>query len=66
MPYLALPGPNELWIILAAIVLIFGARKLPELARAMGSSITQFKKGLKDNQELLDDPGDSNPPKDES
>ena len=48
MPFLALPGPSELYIILLAILLIFGARKLPELARAMGSSINQFKKGLRD------------------
>jgi sec-independent protein translocase protein TatA len=55
MPYLALPGPTELWVILAALLLIFGARKLPELARAMGTSITQFKRGLKDEPELLDE-----------
>jgi len=50
MPTLALmPGGAEIWIILAVIVLLFGGRKLPELARSMGSSITQFKKGLKDS-----------------
>lgn len=45
-----LPGGNELWIILAVILLLFGGRKLPELARSMGSSITQFKRGLKDEE----------------
>jgi sec-independent protein translocase protein TatA len=59
MTYLAIPGPAELWIILLAIVLIFGARKLPELARSMGSSITQFKKGLKEDPELLEDGHDT-------
>ncbi len=39
-----------LWILLA-LVLLFGGRKLPELARAMGSSITQFKKGLKEPED---------------
>ena len=48
MIFLALPGPTELYVILLVVLLIFGARKLPELARAMGSSINQFKKGLKE------------------
>ena len=44
-----LPGGAEWWIILAVVILLFGGRKLPELARSMGSSITQFKKGLKES-----------------
>lgn len=46
-----MPGGIELLWILLAILLLFGGRKLPELARAMGSSITQFKRGLKDEEE---------------
>ncbi|GEM_PF-1135681 len=45
-PLLAFLGPTELWIVLGALVFLFGAKKLPEMARAMGSSVTQFKKGL--------------------
>lgn len=54
--FLALPGPTEVWVILLVLLLFVGGRKLPELARAMGSSITQFKKGMKeeDMQSIAD------------
>ena len=43
---LAFMGPTEWMVVLAVVLLLFGGRKLPQLARSMGSSITQFKKGL--------------------
>jgi sec-independent protein translocase protein TatA len=46
--FLGMPGITELWPILAIVVFLFGAKKLPELSRSMGASITQFRKGLKD------------------
>ncbi len=37
------------WIILlVALLLLFGAKKLPELARSLGASSKEFKKGLED------------------
>ena len=51
--FLAIPGPTELWVILLIVLVVFGSRKLPELARAMGSSINQFKKGLSEDPDAL-------------
>ena len=42
-----IPSGWELWIILAIFLLLFGHR-IPGMARAMGSGIVEFKKGLKD------------------
>jgi sec-independent protein translocase protein TatA len=47
----ALIGPlgwSELLIIFFIILIIFGPRKLPEVAEAMGKSIQKFKKASKD------------------
>ena len=41
-------GP-EWWIVLAVVVLIFGASQLPKLARSLGQAQKEFKKGLSDS-----------------
>ena len=56
MQLFAQTGTTEIWIILGVVLLLFGGRKLPELARAAGSSITQFKRGLKEEPEALEAP----------
>ena len=44
-------GVPELIIVLFIIVLLFGASRLPQLAKSLGQSITEFKKGIKDKNE---------------
>ncbi len=52
-------GTQELIIIFAVILLLFGASKLPELARAMGKSMGEFKKAKAETElEMLKLPDD--------
>lgn len=46
-------GTTELVIIMFIILLIFGAKKLPELAQGLGKGIREFKKASNDIQEEL-------------
>lgn len=41
-------GMGELIVILLIVLLLFGASRLPEIARALGKSIKEFKKGAKE------------------
>ena len=43
-------GLPELLIVLAVVLLLFGARKLPDLARSLGRSVSEFKKGLAESE----------------
>lgn len=45
------PGHWEWLLILFAILLLFGARKLPELAQGMGKGIREFRKAVKEPPE---------------
>ena len=39
-------GYQELLLILVIVLILFGARRLPDLARSLGSSVKEFKKGV--------------------
>jgi sec-independent protein translocase protein TatA len=41
-------GAAELLIILALVLLLFGAKKVPEMARGLGQGMKEFKQGLKE------------------
>ena len=42
-------GPVELLIVLAVVLLLFGSKKLPELAKGMGQAAKEFRSGLHDD-----------------
>lgn len=47
-------GPAELVVIIAVAVLIFGSKRIPELARSMGQAIREFKDGVAESSEHAD------------
>ena len=51
-------GSTELMVILIIMVLLFGSSKLPKLARSMGKSATEFKKGLRGDEDGGSSPSD--------
>ena len=57
-PLIAIPGGWELVLVVLVILLLFGAKKLPELARGTGRALRIFKaetKGLVDDDDVADD-----------
>lgn len=47
----AMPGAGEMFLIGAALLLFFGGKKIPELMKGLGQGITEFKKGVKGENE---------------
>ena len=41
-------GTGEIIVILVVVLLLFGAKRIPELASSMGKGISQFKQGMND------------------
>ena len=52
---MGMPSMPELLIILAIVVLLFGAKKIPDLAKGLGKGIKDFKSAIKDDEEKLAD-----------
>lgn len=46
-------GTGELVIIVLVLLLLFGAKKIPELAQGLGKGMKEFKKSLKDVEEEI-------------
>lgn len=56
---ISMPGGGEwIWIGLA-VLLLFGAKKIPELARGLGKGIREFKDATKEVKDEIDKGGDS-------
>ena len=69
--FAGMPGGWEMVVIALVILLLFGAKKLPELAKGLGQGIREFKgavdgvkdelKDAQDSVESENDPSDNNP-----
>ena len=51
IPVLNTVGPTELIIVLTIVLLLFGAKRIPDLARGLGTGIREFKRGVRDEGE---------------
>ena len=54
---MSMPSGMELVIIVIIVLILFGGKKIPELAKGLGSGIRNFKKAIKedDNEEVAED-----------
>ena len=51
-------GPGQLIIILLIVLLLFGAKKIPEIAKGLGKGIKDFKGALKEDEDETKKPSD--------
>lgn len=54
---IGMPGGPELFVIVFVILLLFGAKKIPDLARGMGRGIREFKDATKEIKKEVDEAG---------
>jgi sec-independent protein translocase protein TatA len=54
-------GMQEILLILFILLLLFGAKRLPELGQSLGKGIREFKRGVSEIKEDLEDEGKKKP-----
>jgi sec-independent protein translocase protein TatA len=52
-PMLAVLSATHVVLVVVVVLLLFGAQKIPELARSLGSGMAEFKKGLREGEQAL-------------
>ncbi len=55
-------GPWELLLVFLAILLLFGAKRLPDIAQGLGKGIREFRKAMKDTTDEIKGSLDEKPP----
>lgn len=60
--FAAMLGGWEIVLILAVVLLLFGAKKLPELAKGLGTGIKEFKKATREVTDEIQNAADDTPP----
>lgn len=53
-------GFTEILVLLVVVLLLFGAKRIPEIAGSFGKGITEFKRNLNDAQKAITEPPPSN------
>lgn len=54
--FLGMPGPMEIFLILLVVLIVFGGRKIPQLARDLGTGIREFRKSVSSASAELEEP----------
>jgi sec-independent protein translocase protein TatA len=57
-------GPMELFIVLVIVLVLFGAKRVPEIGASIGKGIREFKKSMNDVDRAIRDPERDAPPVD--
>jgi len=52
-------GPTEMFLALVVVLLLFGAKRIPEIAGSFGKGIREFKKNMNDVQREIQEPAKS-------
>jgi len=51
-------GAQELVLILLVVLLLFGAKRIPEIAQGLGKGISEFKKAMRDTKDEIEKSGE--------